>query len=576
MSIRSASIPFAVAVLAGLLSAQARRGDVPKTWPEAVQDEQVRDPSRIVVKFVEGTAVRLRDGVWVGDPRVAGANAAISRGASRIERLFTATEAELDAERRDLLAIVPEAFDPPADLNNYYVVHAGDAAAGRALLAELGRLEVVETVYPEWRGPIPPPGDIPPVTAYYGGRQGHREAAPLGVDHAAGRVIPGGRGEDLTFIDVEYGWWLDHEDVRGMVQANVTTPMSSSFRDHGSAVVGEIAADWDRFGVTGLCDLSTPKMHSHLSAHTGAPIQAAASHVGPGDIIVLEMQINTPLGLGPVEYRQDVFDAIRNAVLAGKHVFEAAGNGGVDLDSPSLGGLFDRSQRDSGAVIVGATNGPTRTRASFSCHGSRIDACAWGGQVTTTGYGALFSFGTDHRQDYTASFNGTSSATPIVTGAAMAVLGAARTQLGRTLTPAELRALLWQHGTELPNQRIGRQPDARKLLAAVGLPKGLSLVDAGIGETMTVTLDAPAGAPFLIAVALGPGFRDLGPAGYWLLDATAVPAWGGVLPPGGTISFATAVPNDPLLHCKSLWLQAGWLDATAGLVLSSSVRNQVP
>ena len=42
------------------------------------------------------------------------------------------------------------------------------------------------------------------------------------------------------------------------------------------------------------------------------------------------------------------------ASASGIVVVETAGNGGEDLDHSAFGGAFDRSVRDSGALIVGA------------------------------------------------------------------------------------------------------------------------------------------------------------------------------------------------------------------------------
>ena len=54
-----------------------------------------------------------------------------------------------------------------------------------------------------------------------------------------------------------------------------------------------------------------------------------------------------------MEYWDSYFDAIKNATARGIIVVEAAGNGGMDLDSSIYGGKFDRSVRDSGAILVG-------------------------------------------------------------------------------------------------------------------------------------------------------------------------------------------------------------------------------
>ena len=81
---------------------------------------------------------------------------------------------------------------------------------------------------------------------------------------------------------------------------------------------------------------------------------------------------------------------------------------------------------------------PDRSRLSFSTYGSRVDVQGWGHNVTTTGYGGLFTGGGDPNQYYTATFNGTSSASPIVAGAAAALQGI---QLARGAAPLMSRSV---------------------------------------------------------------------------------------------------------------------------------------
>jgi subtilisin family serine protease len=125
-------------------------------------------------------------------------------------------------------------------------------------------------------------------------------------------------------------------------------------------------------------------------------------------------------------------------------VIEAGCNGGYDLDSyTNLSGkkIFDRSSpdfRDSGAIMVGAgSSAAPHTRLGFSNHGNRIDCYGWGEHVDTT---TTNSAGTDNTA-YTGSFNGTSSASPIVTGAAVVTQGLAQLETIARL-PAGSRAFV--------------------------------------------------------------------------------------------------------------------------------------
>jgi Subtilase family len=113
----------------------------------------------------------------------------------------------------------------------------------------------------------------------------------------------------------------------------------------------------------------------------------------------------------------------------------------------------------------GRDSGPDRSRLSFSNYGKRVDAQGWGVEVTTTGYGDLQG-GVSPDLWYTNDFNGTSSASPIVTGALAAVSGILK-DFGRPpLTSNRARQLLRSTGSPQQDgpsggasQRIGNRPN---------------------------------------------------------------------------------------------------------------------
>jgi hypothetical protein len=147
----------------------------------------------------------------------------------------------------------------------------------------------------------------------------------------------------------------------------------------------------------------------------------------------------------------------------------------VNLDQAGCGNLFNRSVRDSGAIIVGAGSPTTypqtdRSRLYFSTYGSRVDVQGWGYNVYTTGYGDLYS-GTGKNQWYTAQFSGTSSASPIVTGAA-ALLSSISQQRGKLQTPAWIRSTLTSTGSPQQDdpgypasENIGPRPNLKAAIA---------------------------------------------------------------------------------------------------------------
>jgi len=133
----------------------------------------------------------------------------------------------------------------------------------------------------------------------------------------------------------------------------------------------------------------------------------------------------------------------------------------------------DRRHRDSGAILVGAGGPPRdgfadRVRLEFSNYGSRVDVQGWGRKVATLDYGDLQACAGDHRH-YTGEFSGTSSASPIVAGAAVILEGVAR-ERGRVLGPTELRALLRRTGTPQAgdtSRAIGPRPDLARAIRDV-------------------------------------------------------------------------------------------------------------
>jgi serine protease len=568
---KSLAVVLALTLVANA-AAQERRGTVPKpTRFEPVAGNE--DATNLVVKFVEGSAVRLRGGSLVGGNGQA--LTAIMRtlaGARSVERLFQRSEQELAEERAALLRRLAgqPGIDPPADLDLYFRVRLPDVATGIAAWQALAQDPMVETVIVE----TPPgynadPTDIAPPTPDFAGGQGFWGVHPTGIQSAVARTIPGGRGEGLQVLDIETGLIVDHEDIPLATAVNVIGPNPTP-RDHGLAVAGELVASKNGYGVHGGVWKARYKFHSHQSINWASSVNVAAANSQPGDLIVLEVQLPCPItgtSVCPMEGRQDVFDAVRNATLAGIHVVAAAGNGNQNLDNPVFQGLFDRAVRDSGAILAGATDGPNLVRAGFSNFGNIVDGNGWGQSVTTTGYGELFDGGGDPRQRYTATFSGTSSATPIVTSAIAATIGAAKFQLGQVLTPAQARTMVRTHGTTVAT--IGRRPNLGALFTALGLPAGLSLAsEVDTGGTVTLQFTATANEVVLLLGA-GSGVASTTPYGRLLLDplgavAVAVYAQSG--------SHLAPVPLNPALRGAEVHWQVALLNiATGGIRFTNSV-----
>lgn len=380
---------------------------------------------------------------------------------------------------------------PVYNLNNIYRLRLIGGGAAAVVAAELQALPGVHLAYPV---ALPPELPLP---ANYQSNQGYLATAastPTGIDAQYAWTQTGGDGTGVTVCDIEYSWNYSHEDVTKAVGSqlntnNVGDPFSSD--DHGTAVIGELVANDNGWGVTGIakgsglatcgCYYGTPTQSWNVAGAIGIAI----SSLSAGDVILLEQQwdYTGSGGYVPVEWYPattpasqsygSVYAAIQNAVGNGIIVVEAAGNGGQDLDLMTWYG-------DSGAIIVGAggayaggtfTNGDLQ-KLSFSSYGTRVDVQGWGENVYTTGYGDLFSSEGKNRW-YTSAFNGTSSASPIVAGAVACLQGwYLQAATGTPLTPAFVRSTLIATGTAQitpPTGNIGPRPDLAAAIASVPL-----------------------------------------------------------------------------------------------------------
>ncbi|MDA0180624.1 S8 family serine peptidase [Solirubrobacter phytolaccae] len=345
-------------------------------------------------------------------------------------------------------------------------------AAIRALLTSGRATEAA--VAPE---PAPPPQV--PATDDFTSLQGYLRPAPAGIDSAFAQRDPRTRGKGVRIVDLEYYWTAEHEDLQldpiATDLGKTTYVQYPNFADeHGTAVFGELVAKDNGFGVTGGVPDATMHGISPVNA-AGSYVPAAAltyagQFLSPGDVVLIEQQTPGPAGgtkYVPLEWNQASFDAIKALSALGIVVMETGGNGGEDLDSAPMLGRFDRSVRDSGAIIGGAGNSTSRAALSFSSHGTRVDLQGWGDSVTTTGStGNLF--GPSLTRRYTNAFNGTSSAGPIVVNAIVAVQSYLKATGQAPYTSAQLRELLRRTGTpQAGTRRIGPLPNVAAALKAI-------------------------------------------------------------------------------------------------------------
>jgi len=322
-------------------------------------------------------------------------------------------------------------------------------------------------------------------------------AASNGYDALYAWAQPGGGGTQVKLIDIEYDWYLPHEDLnKGPADflCGFQTNLFGTSRDHGTAALGISAALSNSYGMQGMVFAATTKVGSAVDSNgtwrLNDAINVCVTCCVPGDVILLEQQAYANSMYCPVEYWALFYAAIVNATAAGRIIIEPAGNGSADLDNAVWAGIFQRSYRDSMAIMVGAGTAAGRDRCSFSDYGSRLDIQGWGDwSVASLGYGDLA--GSVLSNQYTRSFSGTSSASALSAGAAASVQSFARARGGSSLSPAALRANLVQNGRPQTfglAGSIGPLPNLRASLMAVAAPP--PFVDITNG-TMNVLVPGP-------------------------------------------------------------------------------------
>ncbi|MEN3608769.1 S8 family serine peptidase [Plantactinospora sp. ZYX-F-223] len=368
------------------------------------------------------------------------------------------------------------------DMASWYHLTLPARADVSAALRDLRALPDVAYAYPA------PEAAPPPATPDFTSMQGYQRPAPQGVDADYAHQDPRARGAGIRIVDLEYDWNPFHEDLQldwSSDLGGTQFPRNTSFADeHGTAVFGELVAQPNGYGVTGGvpdADMFGISPMQRLSSGQASYRPAAAlSHLAqflrPGDAVLIEQQTVGPNGgtrYVPAEWVQSVFDATVLLTQLGAVVVATGGNGGENLDAPEFRGRFDRSVRDSGAIMVGAGSSTNRSRLNFSVYGSRLDLQGWGQNITTTGSNGNLQGGTtpaNRNIRYTRSFGGTSGAGPIVTGAVVAIQSYLKATGRPVMTATAVSNLLKSTGTPQGGdigQRIGPLPNLRAALQAV-------------------------------------------------------------------------------------------------------------
>ncbi len=437
---------------------------------------------RVVVRFRDG--IRLSDQSDIGE---------------QIEKLGIGPWKELVRKFPDLkpspvfthnnrtglqkLIVRAKESDPkyrPADFGTFFYLDAPPETDLVALVKTLLNWRSVQEAYIDQAGPDPA---VSPADDPRWGNQGYLDAAPDGIDAEFAWTLAGGDGAGQRFIDMERGWTLNHEDLTAHGATLLHGVLLDSSRGHGTSVLGEICAVDNTVGCVGIVpNIASVDVVSFNGSTRKDAILAAIDKLSFGDVLLLEAQVglNGTTLLGPIEAYDAEYEVIRLATALGIIVVEAGGNGtnnggtpALDMDTyTTLSGkaILNRDPanadfRDSGAIIVtAATSAAPHTRLSYAPYGRRIDCYAWGQNIDTPDSDA-----TGTTTAYRIDFSGTSGASPIITGAALAVQGCAEAQLSFRFSPRQMRTILSDATTGTPPAAteptlMGVMPDLHAIL----------------------------------------------------------------------------------------------------------------
>jgi subtilisin family serine protease len=386
----------------------------------------------------------------------------------------------LDKLSRDAIARSGGAFKP-ADFRAYYYVDGVAEEDFEPMLAFLrAQKGDVERAYIDAPAPLPAGGGGAPVSQAFLG------PARQGIDAHHAWTLPGGRGEQQLIVDFEQGWTKEHQDLAGQNINLALGAITDSERNHGTSVLGILcAANHAGQGYHGVVPgVAEVKLVAYSSiAERPSSLATAATLMSFGDVLLIEAQISleelTDKPRGPIEALGLDYDIIRTLTATGIVVIEAGGNGTrlgrpVNLDRPvdRTGIAFLRRDggnpdlnpdyRESGALLVSAARADEKhERMPFAPFGKRIDCFAWGESIQTLAsdaHGAITGYTT---------FGGTSGASAIIAGAAVAVQGFRQAHGLPRLDSLQMRATLSNLATGTDSksaQKIGVMPDLKKIL----------------------------------------------------------------------------------------------------------------
>jgi hypothetical protein len=321
--------------------------------------------------------------------------------------------------------------------------------------------------------------------------QGYLHATPNGIGAMEVWGLAGAKGKGITICDIEGNWNRSHEDLpKGIPLLGGTLIDDIGWRNHGTAVLGEMISEPGQKGTVGISHQAKGAVQSAVIGgvfNTAGAIINAADHLKAGDVILIELQ-----GVGPngkyvaMQYWGRRLLGDRRRHQQGHHSRRGSRQRQRELRPRDFQrhGAAEGQRRDRGGRRDPADE-PLRHRQRLPGHRraalahlvlelredreraglglARDDARVWG----------RAGGGSENRW-YTLRFSGTSSASPIVTGAVACLQGRAKAKNGSPMTPAKVRKILMATGT--PQQGGPGVPLTQNIGPQPNLPKAMGLV----------------------------------------------------------------------------------------------------
>jgi subtilisin family serine protease len=273
-----------------------------------------------------------------------------------------------------------------------------------------------------------------------------------GVNRAWARAS----GNGVVIADVDFGFFLDHDDLQPNVESNHTfnavdgtTDVSAGDQDHGTGVLGLAGAASNDLGIAGVAFnakfWAIQYNQGNGTPLPGLPLVNAIDWImqedSGGRRVVINIEAQTTGAMGNCEQIPGVGEVIRLAISKRFVVCVTAGNGGVDA------GLADDGTTPippTGSILVGATDFDqfTNPRATSTDLGSNF-----GDRIVVSAPGDGMhdiTCGDQSSTDYHSDFGGTSGATAKVAGAVALMLEA-----NPQLTHEQIKTMLVATGSPL-------------------------------------------------------------------------------------------------------------------------------